>query len=65
MGDAGVGWTGCGVMVLLFRWRALGGNGWRWAAGWLRIYVCKSLLFIFIGNASRYAALAFGFAQLF
>jgi len=25
----------------------------------------KSLLFIFIGKASRYAALAFGFAQLF
>ena len=57
--------TRWGVWALLFAWLPLVGDALPLAAGWLRISWLKSLLFIFIGKASRYAALAFGFAQLF
>ena len=57
--------TRWGVWALLFAWLPLVGDALPLAAGWLRISWLKSFLFIFIGKASRYAALAFGFVQLF
>ena len=54
-----------GVYALLLSWLPLVGDALPLAAGWLRIHWFKSLIFIMIGKAGRYAALAFGFAQLF
>ena len=54
-----------GVYALLLSWLPLVGDALPLAAGWLRIHWLKSLIFIMIGKAGRYAALAFGFAQLF
>lgn len=53
------------VYALLLSWLPLVGDALPLAAGWLRIHWFKSLIFIMIGKAGRYAALAFGFAQLF
>ena len=54
-----------GVYALLLSWLPLVGDALPLAAGWLRIHWFKSLIFIMIGKAGRYAALAFGFTQLF
>ena len=54
-----------GVYALLLSWLPLVGDALPLAAGWLRIHWFKSLIFIMIGKAGRYTALAFGFAQLF
>ena len=54
-----------GVYALLLSWLPLVGDALPLAAGWLRIHWFKSLIFIMIGKAGRYAALVFGFAQLF
>ncbi len=54
-----------GVYALLLSWLPLVGDALPLAAGWLRIHWFKSLIFIMIGKAGRYTALAFGFTQLF
>lgn len=54
-----------GAWALLFAWLPVVGDALPLAAGWLRISWLKSLILIFVGKALRYAALAFGFAQLF
>ena len=54
-----------GVWALLFAWLPVVGDALPVAAGWLRIGWVKSLIFILIGKALRYSALALGFSQLF
>lgn len=54
-----------GVWALLFAWLPVVGDALPVAAGWLRIGWVKSLIFIFVGKALRYGALALGFSQLF
>lgn len=54
-----------GEWALLLAWLPIVGDALPLAAGWLRISWFKSLIFIFVGKAMRYTALAFGFAQLF
>ena len=54
-----------GVYALLLSWLPLVGDALPLAAGWLRIHWFKSLIFIMIGKAGRYTALAFGVTQLF
>ena len=54
-----------GVWALLFAWLPVVGDALPVAAGWLRIGWVKSLIFILIGKALRYCALALGFSQLF
>ena len=54
-----------GVYALLLSWLPLVGDALPLAAGWLRIHWFKSLIFIMIGKAGRYTAIAFGFTKLF
>lgn len=54
-----------GAWVLLLAWLPIVGDALPVAAGWLRIHWVKSLLFILVGKAFRYAAIGYGFSQIF
>lgn len=54
-----------GVWTLLFAWLPIIGDALPVAAGWLRIHWLLSLIALFIGKGFRYAAIGWGFMQIF
>jgi membrane protein YqaA with SNARE-associated domain len=54
-----------GAVALVMAWVPLIGDALPIAAGWLRLSWWKSLLWIGLGKFLRYAAIAYGFAQIF
>ena len=54
-----------GTVALVMAWVPLIGDALPIAAGWLRLSWWKSLFWIALGKFLRYAAIAYGFAQIF
>lgn len=54
-----------GTVALIMAWVPLIGDALPIAAGWLRLSWWKSLFWIALGKFLRYAAIAYGFAQIF
>jgi len=54
-----------GTIALVMAWVPLIGDALPIAAGWLRLSWWKSLFWIALGKFLRYAAIAYGFAQIF
>ncbi len=54
-----------GTAALVMAWVPLIGDALPIAAGWLRLSWWKSLFWIALGKFLRYAAIAYGFAQIF
>ena len=54
-----------GPIALVMAWVPLIGDALPIAAGWLRLSWWQSLLWIAVGKFLRYAAIAYGFSQIF
>jgi membrane protein YqaA with SNARE-associated domain len=51
-----------GVPILLLSWLPVVGDGFCFAAGWLRLPFWRSLLAIGLGKALRYGAIVYAFS---
>lgn len=51
-----------GVPILLFSWLPVVGDGFCFAAGWLRMSFVASLIVIALGKLGRYAAIVYVFS---
>jgi membrane protein YqaA with SNARE-associated domain len=51
-----------GVFILLLSWLPVVGDGFCFAAGWLRLSFWRSLLAMALGKALRYAAIVYAFS---
>lgn len=50
-----------GVLILLLSWLPVVGDGFCFAAGWLRLSFWRSLVAMAVGKAARYAAIVYAF----